>query len=177
MGTMLIQRGLKRGECPERLNLDSPEILREIARLYFEAGAEICETNTFGGSPLKLASYGLENKTQEINARAVEAVRSVIKDQGYVSASCGPSGRILEPYGDASPELVYESFKRQIAALVSAGADMICIETMTDLREATLAVKAAKSVSTSIPVCASMTFDPTPKGFRKSSGQIAETEF
>lgn len=174
MGTMLFQRGLRPGDCPERITLDAPAILGEIARLYLAAGAEIVQTNTFGASPLKLASYGLESRTGEINARAVEAVRAAVDDRAYIAASCGPSGRILEPYGDAAPELVYESFRSQVSAIVTAGVDLICIETMTDLHEATLAIKAAKSVSSSTPVSASMTFDPTPKGFRTVMGTSIE---
>lgn len=170
MGTMLLQSGLKLGECPERINLDAPSTLETIARMYLEAEAEIIQTNTFGGSPLKLAMYGLEDQTEEINARAVQAVRNVVGDRAYISASCGPCGRILEPYGDASAELVRESFKRQLKAIVAAGVDLICIETMTDLHEATLAIRAAKSLAPSIPVFATMTFDPTPKGFRTIMG-------
>lgn len=138
--------------------------------MYLEAGAEILQTNTFGGSPLKLAMYGLEDHTEEINARAVRAVRNVVGNRAYISASCGPCGRILEPYGDASAELVRESFRRQLESIVAAGVDLICVETMTDLHEATLAIKAAKSVSSSILVFATMTFDPTPKGFRTIMG-------
>lgn len=165
MGTMLFQRGLNPGECPERMNLDHPEVLEAIAGLYLDAGAEIIQTNTFGGSPLKLSSYGLESKTEEINARAVHAVRKAVGDRAYVSASCGPGGRILQPYGDTTPEEVYDSFRRQLKVLVDEGIDAICVETMTDLNEATLAVKAARSISSSIPVFATMTFDSTPRGF------------
>jgi 5-methyltetrahydrofolate--homocysteine methyltransferase len=165
MGTMLFQRGLNPGECPERMNLDHPEVLEIIAGLYLSAGAEIIQTNTFGGSPLKLSFYGLEDKTEEINARAVHAVRKAVGDRAYVSASCGPSGRILQPYGDTSPEEVYDSFRRQLKVLIARGVDVICVETMTDLNEAILAVKAARSISSSIPVFATMTFDHTPRGF------------
>ncbi len=165
MGTMLMQRGLKAGECPERMNLKQADILQEIARLYVGAGAEIIQTNTFGGSPLKLASYGLDSRTEEINARAVAAARAVTGDGAYLSASCGPCGRILEPYGDTSEELVFNSFRRQLAALIAEGIDMVCIETMTDLAEAKLAMQAARSVSSSLPVCVTMTFDVTPHGF------------
>jgi 5-methyltetrahydrofolate--homocysteine methyltransferase len=165
MGTMLLRRGLKPGECPERMNLEKPEILEEIARRYLSAGAEIIETNTFGGSPLKLQAYGLDGKTEEINRRAVAAVRRAIGDRAYLSASCGPSGRLLEPYGDTSEENVFESFQQQLKAIISEGVDLICVETMTDLTEAMLAVKAARSVSSSIPICATMTFDHTPGGF------------
>ena len=170
MGTMLFQRGLRPGDCPERMNLESPAIVEEIARLYLNAGAEIVQTNTFGGSPLKLAHYGLENQTEEINARAVRAVRTVVGTRAHISGSCGPCGKILQPYGDTGAEIVYESFRRQMSALVAEGVDMICIETMTDINEAALAIRAAKSVSPSIPVAATMTFEPTPKGFRTVMG-------
>ena len=165
MGTMLHERGLKPGDCPEKMNLESGEILEEIAGLYLEAGAEMVQTNTFGGSPLKLSSYGLESKMEEINARAVQAVRKVVGDRAYVAASCGPCGKILEPYGDTSTEEVYESFRKQMKVLIAEGVDVIVVETMTDLNEAKLAAKAAKSISPSIPVCATMTYDSTPRGF------------
>ncbi len=165
MGTMLFGRGLKSGQCPEKVNLDQPQVLEEIARLYLEAGADIIQTNTFGASPLKLVQYNLENQTEIINANAVRAVRKVVGARAYVSASCGPCGRLLKPYGDVSPQEVSEGFIRQMQALVTEGIDMICIETMTDLAEAKLAIGAAKAVSVSIPVCATMTFDCTPGGF------------
>ncbi|MBI5021557.1 MAG: homocysteine S-methyltransferase family protein [Ignavibacteriales bacterium] len=165
MGTMLFQRGLKPGECPELMNLDHPEVLEDIARLYLDAGAEIIQTNTFGGSPLKLSAYGLDDKTEEINSKAVQAVRKVVKDKAYVSASCGPSGKLLEPFGDTKSITIFESYLRQLKILICNGVDLICIETMTDLNETILAVRAVRSISSEIPVCATMTFDKTPRGF------------
>jgi len=166
MGTMLQERGLKPGECPEALNLSRPELLEEVARLYLEAGAEIVQTNTFGGSPLKLALYGLAERTEEVNRKAVEAARRAVGDRAYVSASCGPTGRILKAMGgDTEPGEVLEAYVRQVQALVEGGADLLCVETMTDLEEASLAVRAAKSVSPSTPVMATMTFDRTKRGF------------
>ncbi len=165
MGTMLFQRGLKPGDCPEALNLSSPKILREIASLYLEAGAEIIQTNSFGGSPLKLAAYNLADKAEEINRMAVENVKNAINGSAYIYGSCGPCGRILKPYGDTEPDDIYESFKIQIKTLITAGVDMICVETMTDLSEAKLAVKAARDISAEMPIMATMTFDPTPGGF------------
>jgi 5-methyltetrahydrofolate--homocysteine methyltransferase len=165
MGTMLFDRGVKPGDCPERINLEHPEILEEIARLYLEAGADIVQTNTFGGSPLKLSQYSLDERTEEINANAVRAVREVVGDRAYVSASCGPCGKLLKPYGEASPREVAEGFRRQMQTLIREGVDMICVETMTDLEEARLAVEAGKSISYSTSVSATMTFDLTPKGF------------
>ena len=165
MGTMLQSRGLSSGQCPEQINLERPELLEEIARLYLNAGADIIQTNTFGASPLKLAAYSLADQTESINITAVNAVRRAVKEQAYVCASCGPCGQILKPYGDMEPEAVREGFRRQLQAATSAGVDMICIETMTDLNEARLAIQAARAVAANIPVCATMTFDPTPKGF------------
>lgn len=165
MGTMLFERGLHPGDCPERINLDKPEILEDIARLYHNAGADIIQTNTFGASPLKLAQYSLESKTEEINIAAVRAARLAIGNRAYISGSCGPCGKLLKPYGDTDPETVAEGFARQMSALIGEGVDMICIETMTDLAEAKLAIKTARSVSSSIPIAATMTFDYTPRGF------------
>ncbi len=165
MGTMLFERGLKTGECPERWNLERPEVLEEIARLYVQAGSDIVQTNTFGGSPLKLAQYALEDKTEAINSAAVRAVRKVVDDRVYVSASCGPCGRLLKPYGDTNPEEVAESFERQLKAVAAEGVDLICIETMTDLTEATIAIKAARTAAPDTPIAATMTFDATPRGF------------
>lgn len=174
MGTMLFRKGLEPGECPESVNLTEPGILEEIARAYLDAGAEIIESNTFGASPAKLSEYGLDGSTEEINTVAVEAVRKVVGDRAYVSASCGPSAKILKPYGDTDPEELATGFERQVTAQVRAGADLICVETMTDLNEAILAVEAAKRVSPGIPVAATMTFDETPRGFFTIMGVSVE---
>jgi len=165
MGTMLMARGLQPGACPERFNLDHVAALEEIATLYLDAGAEIVQTNTFGGSPLKLEQYGLAGQTEEINAAAVAAVRRAVGDRAYVSASIGPCGRLLEPYGDITPALVSASYERQLQALAAAGVDLFCIETMTDLAEARLALAVAKRVAPQIPVLATLTFDHTPRGY------------
>ncbi len=165
MGTMLFRMGLEPGGCPESVNLTDRRLLEEIAREYLDAGADIIQANTFGASPMKLSNYGLEGRAEEINREAVLAVRQVVGDRAYVSCSCGPSGSILKPYGDAEPDDILRGFERQMRALVDAGVDIICIETMIDLHEATLAVRAAKSVSPRTPVSATMTFDRIPRGF------------
>jgi len=170
MGSFLMERGLRPGEPPESFNLTRPDLLREVAELYLDAGAEVVQTNTFGGSALKLAAYGLDDQTEEINRRAVEAVREAVDGRAYVSGSCGPSGQMIKPYGEAEPSDVRESFLRQIGALVGAGVDVLCIETMIDLNEATLAIEAARSISVDIPVMATMTFDATPRGFHTIMG-------
>ena len=174
VGTILQQKGLAPGQCPESFNLTRPEILEQVAAQYRQAGADIVQTNTFGGSPLKLAEYGLAGQTEQINQAAVNAVRGAVGDGAFVSGSCGPSGRMLKPYGDADPDEVYESFRRQMAALIEAGVDAVCVETMIDLAEASLAIMAAKDISPAVPVMATMTFDATPKGFFTIMGTTVE---
>ncbi len=165
MGTALFEKGLNPGDCPETLNLTHGDLLREIARSYSEAGADIVQTNTFGGSAVKLSEYDLGAKTEEINSLAVTYVRESVKEGVLVSGSCGPSGKLLEPYGAGTPAELQDGFERQISALVSAGVDLICVETMIDINEAIIAVQAARKIAPSIPVIATMTFDPTPRGF------------
>ena len=92
-------------------------------------------------------------------------MREAVDDRAYVSGSVGPSGRILAPYGDIEPKVVLESFRRQIESLVDAGVDIICVETMTDIAEARLAIQATRAVSPTIPIMATMTYDETPRGF------------
>ena len=169
-GTQLMARGLGPGASPESLNLERPEVLVEVAELYLDAGADLLTTNTFGGSPLNLAAHGLDDRTEEINRLAVEVLGPVVEGRAYISASVGPTGKILEPYGDTAPEAVADAFDRQIRALIEAGADLICVETMIDLREAELAVVAARSISAEIPLIATMTFDETPRGFFTTMG-------
>ncbi|MCK5463513.1 MAG: homocysteine S-methyltransferase family protein [Bacteroidales bacterium] len=176
MGSLLMDRAKEylQGTCPEYINLSHPEIIEEIAGLYINAGADIIETNTFGGSPLKLASYSLDNKTEEINNAAIMAAKNASGNEAYICASIGPCGRLLKPFGDTEPEAMYESFYRQIKVIVDAGADMIIIETMTDLNEAKLALKATRNISSSISVIVSMTYEATPKGFFTIMGKSIE---
>ncbi len=175
MGSLLMARGLKSGDPPEEWNLSRPEVLEEVASLYLEAGADLVQTNSFGGSPLKLAEYGLADRCEEINRGAAEIVSGLIGDGAYLSASVGPCGKILAPYGDADPEEVEDGFRRQIQALAAGGADLVCVETMTDLAEARLAISAAKSAAPDLPVMATMTFDATPRGYFTIMGQDIPT--
>jgi 5-methyltetrahydrofolate--homocysteine methyltransferase len=174
-GTMLMERGLKAGQPPEALTLETPEVLGEVARLYLEAGSEIVHTNTFGGSSLKLAAHHLGDKVEEINRAAVGGVRTAVGDRAIVSASVGPTAKVLKPYGDADPQEILESYEQQVGFLIDAGVDAITIETMIDIAEAKLAVQAARSISSSIPVITTMTFDPTPRGFFTVFGVNIET--
>ncbi len=158
MGTLLQERGLEAGGCPEGMNLEAPEVVEGIHREYAEAGADILVTNTFGGSRTKLAHYGLEGRLSEINARAVELARRAARPGTFVAASIGPTGRFLEPVGDAGFDEMVEIFGEQVRAFAAAGADLISCETFLDIRELRAAVVACREFS-SLPVIAQMTFD------------------
>jgi 5-methyltetrahydrofolate--homocysteine methyltransferase len=170
MGTILMEAGLAAGECPEAMVFRDPGAIRGVAQAYIEAGADVVHTCTFGGSALKLEAAGLSERVSEVNAGAVELARDACAGRAHVSVSVGPCGRLLEPYGDVTEDHVFESFVQQLAPALAAGADLVTVETMIDAREAVLAIRAAKSVSGRIPVIATMTFNPTPRGFRTMMG-------
>jgi 5-methyltetrahydrofolate--homocysteine methyltransferase len=163
MGTMLQEQGLKPGQCPELMCLENPLIVKQVYQAYKDAGSDISETNSFGGSSYKLKKYGLENRVYEINFAAAQLARQVAGESGHVMASVGPTGEFLEPVGEEEPESFYESFKEQIIALEKGGADIVIIETMTALDEAIQAVKAARE-NTALTVICSFTFDQQPNG-------------
>lgn len=165
LGSMLLARGLGSGRCPESVNLEELDALEEIAASYLAAGADIVTTNTFGGSSLKLAPYDLDGEMERVNERGAAAVRRAVGDRAFVAGSCGSTGQLLEPYGTAKPDDVRAAFDGQLRVLIGAGVDVVFVETMIDLPEATLAVEAARAISPDIPIVASMTFDPTPRGF------------
>lgn len=174
LGTQLMARGMRVQDCLESAVLERSELIEEIAQAYLAAGAEVLTTDTFGGTPLKLAHYRLDGRCEEINRRAAEILRGVAGGRAWVAGSVGPSGEILEPYGDASPGDVGAAFERQIAALAEGGADAIFVETMIDLAEARLAVAAAKKCAPGVPVMAAMTFERTPRGFYTTMGVTVE---
>jgi 5-methyltetrahydrofolate--homocysteine methyltransferase len=175
MGTLLLQRGLKPGQAPEILNLESPELLVEIAAAYTEAGSDLVHTNSFGGSPLKLAAHGLDQQAEAINRAAAEAAVKGARGRAIVSGSIGPCGQLLQPYGEADPEQVKAGFLLQARALLAGGAEALTIETMSDVAEAVLAVQAARQAGPDVPILATMTFDPTPRGWFTIMGQDITT--
>ncbi|MEE3371893.1 MAG: homocysteine S-methyltransferase family protein [Planctomycetota bacterium] len=163
-GTYLQQHGLEAGGCPEVLNADAPEVVRGMAAAYFEAGSQMVETNSFGGSRYMLAKYGFEERVEELNRLGAELARSVAPPGRFVLGSIGPTGEFLEPNGTATETEMYDVFAEQARGLAAGGVDAFCVETMSDLAECTLAIRAAKEVS-GLPVVATMTFDKGPRGF------------
>ncbi|MFQ5943701.1 MAG: bifunctional homocysteine S-methyltransferase/methylenetetrahydrofolate reductase [Anaerolineales bacterium] len=160
MGTLLHTRGIPFDACFDELNLSRPELILEIHREYLQAGARIIETNTFGANQHKLSSHGLEAQVAEINAAGVALARQAIQEidaDALVAGSVGPLGVRMAPFGRVKPEEAYEAFREQIAALEEAGADLISLETQSDLYELREGIQAAKVVG-DLPVIASATF-------------------
>ncbi|PLX90108.1 MAG: 5-methyltetrahydrofolate--homocysteine methyltransferase [Desulfuromonas sp.] len=160
MGTMLQARGLEPGGCPELMNLEKPEVVASVHRDYAQAGAQIIVTNTFGGTRSKLEHYGLEDKVYEINVQAAKLARSALNDPAndFVAGSIGPTGRFVEPVGDASFDEMVDIYAEQVKALVAGGVDLLTCETFLDIRELKAAVMACREYS-DLPVMAMMTFD------------------
>lgn len=158
-GTMLFEKGLTAGECPELWNLTQRDKVFDIAKSYINAGADIIETNSFGASGMKLDLYGLADKAEEINIEAALISREAAGSDKFVFGSVGPTGKILM-MGEVSEEQIYYTFSEQCQALEKGGVNAIIVETMTALDEAILAIKAAKE-NTKLPVICTFTFDKT----------------
>jgi len=160
MGTMLHSRGVSFEKCFDELNLTDPGAVAAIHREYIEAGAQLILTNTFGANRFKLSKHGLDQKMVEINQAGVELAKRVaaasFKDV-LIGGDVGPLGVRIAPFGRVKPEQARRAFAEQIEALCQAGADLIVIETMTDLYEIQEAIQAAKQVC-ALPLVASVTF-------------------
>lgn len=161
-GTFLHEKGLSGEECPELWNLEQEDKVFEVAKSYVDTGADLILTNSFGASPAKLEGYGLQDQTYEINRKAGEISRRAAADNVFVMGSMGPTGKMLM-MGEITEEQMYEGFKQQAKGLADGGANAILIETMSDLDEVKIAVKAAKE-NTPIEVIVTMTFEKSVDG-------------
>ncbi|MEA2068581.1 MAG: homocysteine S-methyltransferase family protein [Verrucomicrobiota bacterium] len=155
-GTELQKQGLRPGESPEALNLEKPEIVEAVAAAYVEAGSQIIITNTFGGTSYTLERHGLADQVEEVNRLGAEISKRAAGNDALVFASMGPSGKMLM-MGDVTEEELFAAFADQAQALAAGAADGLVIETMADLEEATVALRAAQT--TGLPVCVSMVYD------------------
>ena len=153
MGTMLQAAGIADKPCPEYACIISPDEVRKIHRAYVEAGADIIETNTFGGNPIKLSEFGLAERTEEINAQAVAVARSACDATTQVAGSVGPLGQLIAPLGELDFDVAVVAYERQIKALADAGVDYILIETLIDIQEMRAALLAAKAVCDLPVIC------------------------
>ena len=155
MGTQLQARGLKGGELPEMWNLEHPEIVEELQRAYVDAGCDILKTNTFGGNALKQKRSG--HAVSEIISAAMDIAHRASNGKTAVALDIGPLGRLLEPFGDLPFEEAYDLFKEMVVAGRDR-ADLVIIETMTDIYEVKAAMLAVKENS-DLPMIVTCTFD------------------
>ncbi|NLE53115.1 MAG: betaine--homocysteine S-methyltransferase [Chloroflexi bacterium] len=162
MGSMLIAQGLRQGEPPELWNVEHPERVRQIHRDYLEAGAQIILTNSFGGNRIRLGRSKLAERAEELNRAAAELARAeadAINRMVVVGGSMGPTGEMLEPYGELPFDDAVAAFEEQARALVAGGVDVLWIETMADLEELRAAVEGARRAAPEMPLVTTMTFD------------------
>ncbi|GAC1414918.1 MAG: bifunctional homocysteine S-methyltransferase/methylenetetrahydrofolate reductase [Acidobacteriaceae bacterium] len=170
MGTMLYARGIFINRCYDELNLSQPETVAAVHTEYLQAGAEIIETNTFGANFFRLERFGLRDKVRDINLAGIRIARQCVAQiqekqasDAFVAGAVGPLGVRLEPLGKVGLDEARAAFAEQIAALAEGGpgigADLLIVETMTSLAEASQAVLAAQQVAPSLRVLVMMTVD------------------
>ena len=163
MGTMLQKSGLKLGERPELLCFTNPDVIENIHKMYIDAGAKLIYSNTFGANPLKLKDTG--KTTEEVVKAAVKVAKKAAEGtDALVALDAGPLGELLEPAGTLKFEEAYEYYKEMMIAGKEAGADVIVLETMTDLYEVKAGLLAAKE-NTDLPIMVSMTFEENGRTF------------
>lgn len=163
MGTMLQAAGLAAGELPEVLNLTRPELIESVHAQYVQAGSRIINANTFGASAKKLAATGYTVE-QIVPAAIANARRACAPAGALVALDIGPLGELLEPAGTLTLEQAVAEFARIVRAGAAAGADLVFLETFTDLYELKAALLAVKENCT-LPVLASMSFEPGGRTF------------
>jgi 5-methyltetrahydrofolate--homocysteine methyltransferase len=184
MGSMLIAAGLGEGEAPDVWSITRSEVLIDIHKKYLGAGADVIQTNTFGGTSIKLKAScrGEAPDASALNRRAAEIARQAIDEFGragrFLAGDIGPTGEFFPPMGTLSVEAARTAFREQAAALEKGGVDLYLIETMYDIREAAEAIRAVKEVSDK-PIVCELTMDRKKKGYftivGNSPAEAAET--
>src|SRR6202047_4719438 len=160
MGTLLYAKGIFINRSYDELNLSQPELIRSVHHDYLQAGAEIIETNTFGGNSFRLARHSLADKARDINLAGARLAHEAAKSfDVWVAGSVGPLGTRIEPLGKTSFEEAREAFRQQIAALAEAGVDLLILETFGYLEEIHQAMLAARDVNVKLPLVAQVTID------------------
>src|SRR5579872_3439254 len=160
MGTLLYGKGIFINRCYDELNVSQPDLIRGIHHEYLQAGAEIIETNTFGGNSFRLARHSMSSQVHEINLAGARLARESAKSFAvWVAGSVGPLGVRIEPLGKTSFEEARTAFREQIAALVEGGVDLLIMETFGYVEELHQALLAAREVNPRLPIVASVTVD------------------
>ena len=171
-GTEFQKLGLPLGQSSDLWNLTRPEAVHAVARSYVEAGSRVILTNTFRGNPVALAGHADAEKAFELNRRGAELSKKAAGEHARVFASMGPTGKVLAA-GEIDAQTVTDAFRVQAEALAAGGADALLFETFSDVEEARLAVRAAKS--TGLPILVSFAFDSGKNKDRTMMGVNPET--
>lgn len=160
MGTLLYSKGVFINRCYDELNLSQPDLIRGIHHEYLQAGAEVIETNTFGGNSFRLERHGMANKVRDINLAGAHLARDAAKSfDVWVAGSVGPLGIRIEPLGKTSFAEARAAFREQIEALIEGGVNVLVMETFGYVEELHQAILAARDVDPKIPVVAQVTVD------------------
>ena len=160
MGTWLYSKGIFINRCYDELNLSQPDLIRSVHHEYLQAGAEIIETNTFGGNSYRLDRHGLGGKVREINFAGARLAKEAAKSfDAWVAGSVGPLGIRIEPLGKTSFQEAKDAFREQIAALLEGGVDLLILETFGYVEELHQALLAARELNPKVPVIAQVTVD------------------
>lgn len=158
IGTVLYQRGVFVNVCYDELNLTEPDLVLRVHADYVRAGSELIETNTFGANPVKLSSFGLEDRTEEINETAARLAVQAAQGRAVVLGSMGPLGIRIEPWGPTAIGEAVDFFARQAAGLAAGGVDGFILETFADVAELEAALRAVRRVAPDRPAFAQMSF-------------------
>lgn len=159
-GTNLFNMGLTAGDAPEMWNQDHPDRIRSLYQSWVDAGSDLFLTNSFGGNASRLKLHGAENRVRQINRMAAEIGRDVADKAGrtvVVAGSVGPTGEIMAPMGTLTRETAVEMFHEQAEGLKEGGADVLWVETISDVDEFKAAAEAFGRAG--IPWCGTMSFD------------------
>ena len=173
MGTVLHQVGANLGGCIGQWIIEHPEVYRDLVREYFQVGCHIVAGATFTLNRIILSKFGLGEKVGELNQGVIRIIKDIQPDGGFVAGNIGPTGKILKPLGELSPDEALEAYAEQSKALAESGVEILSIITMYDLEEAVIALRAAKA-HTSLPVIVSLAFDPGARGYRTMMGVSPE---
>ena len=167
-GSNLQKMGLKPGQPPEDLIIDSPDLISGLAASFVEAGSDIILTCTFGGTRMRMKDSKYQERTSEVNMLAAELARKAASKRTdvLVAGSMGPVGALIKPYGPLEAEDVRATFAEQAKALADGGVDLLVIETMFSFEETTAAFEGARS-ATDLPIVISFSYD---RGTRSMMG-------
>jgi methionine synthase I (cobalamin-dependent) len=171
-GTEFQKLGLPLGQSPDLWNLTRPEAVEAVARAYVEAGSRVILTNTFRSNAVALAGYVDSGQVFVLNQSGAKLSKQAAGHDVRVFASLGPTGKLLSA-GEIDAQVVTDTFRTQAEALAEGGADALLFETFSDVEEARLAVRAARS--TGLPILVSFAFDSGKNKDRTMMGTNPET--